>query len=102
MCNNKTKKLIEHNNNVMSPVRAITSAELSAKNRRVNNLVKAAQQLLQDLAAENYVLSLASSGGLPNAVIHPVTVSLECDCYFDGKPDIFDLGRVGVGEMIAL
>lgn len=72
------------------------------RNRRAKYIVKRAHQLLQDLADENYVLSLVSSGGQPHAVIHPANVSIECDNYYDGKPDIFDLGRVGVGEMIAL
>ena len=69
---------------------------------RMPRLVRRLTQLLSDLETEGYVLSLVSSGGQPDIVLHPEEMSLECDSYYITKPGVYSLGRTASGDMIAL
>jgi hypothetical protein len=65
-------------------------------------LVRRAKKLLEDLEEEGLVLSLLTSGGQPFAVIHPTEKCYEDNPFGCYDPDYHNLGRVGVGDMIAL
>lgn len=65
-------------------------------------LAKRAVRLLSDLEDAGYALSLVSGGGQPVAAIHPEENDLERDPYWDRKPNVYNLGNSGVGDMIAL
>lgn len=66
------------------------------------SLVQRAKFLMFDLEKAGYVLSLVSSGGQPDIVLHPRDMSLEVDSYYTEKPGVYSLGKTGSGDMIAL